>query len=129
MLLLIAKVIIILFGLFIISIGILMLVSPERARNILKKAGSTPFINYAEITFRLFPAISLIIYSEFAIFPVAFKILGWFMLATSIVLYFVPRRLHHNYSLKSAEILKPVYVRLLSPVSILFGSLLIYGVS
>ena len=124
----IAKVIIILFGLFIISIGVLMLSSPQRARDILKKAGSTPFINYAEITFRIFPAISLIIYSELSVFPVAFRILGWFMLATSIVLYFVPRRQHHNYSLRSAEILQPVYIRLLSPVSILFGSLLIYGV-
>ncbi|HSP39897.1 MAG TPA: hypothetical protein VLN46_00590, partial [Gillisia sp.] len=81
------------------------------------------------ITLRLFPAISLIIYSELSAFPVAFRILGWFMLVTSIVLYFVPRSMHHNYSLKSARILQPVYVRLLSPVSILFGSLLIYGVS
>lgn len=124
-----AKVIIILFGLYIISIGILMFVSPQRARDILKKAGSTPFINYAEITLRIFPAIGLIIYSELSAFPVAFNLLGWFMLATSIVLYFVPRRIHHNYSLRSAEILQPLYVRLLSPLSILFGSLLIYGVS
>jgi len=124
----IAKFIIILFGLFIFFIGILMLVFPQRAREILKKAGSTPFINYTEITLRLFPAVSLVIYSELSSFPVAFKVLGWFMLATSFVLYFVPRAMHHNYSLKSAEILKRIYVRLLSPVSILFGWLLIYGV-
>ena len=124
----IAKWTVILFGMFIICVGFLMLFAPYKARETLRKAGSTNFINYAEITIRMIPAIGLILYSEYSKYPEAFKIFGWFMLATSIVLYFVPREIHHSYSLKSADILKPLYFRLLSPFAILFGSAIIYCV-
>jgi uncharacterized membrane protein YfcA len=124
----IAKWVVILFGMFIIYTGFLMLFAPEKARATLRKAGSTNFINYAEITIRMIPAIGMIIYSDYSKYPEAFKIFGWFMLGTSIVLYFVPRKLHHSYSLKSAEILKPLYFRLLSPITLTFGSAIIYCV-
>ncbi|MDZ4716740.1 MAG: hypothetical protein SH819_14840 [Cytophagales bacterium] len=123
-----AKWTVILFGMYIISAGLLMLFAPAKAREILRKAGSTNFINYTEITIRIIPAVGLMLYSEYSKYPDAFNMLGGFMLGTSLVLYFVPRELHHRYSLKSAEILKPLYVRLLSPLAFIFGSVIIYGV-
>ena len=124
-----AKLIVIAFGIFIISSGLLMLFMPAKARQILRKAGSTNFINYAEITIRMIPATGLILASEFSKFSLFFKTLGWFMLITSLILYFVPRCLHHNYSLKSAEILKPLYFQMISPLAFLFGVILIYAVA
>lgn len=126
---LIAKSIIIIFGIFIISSGLLMLFAPEKARQILRKAGSTNFINYAEITLRIIPAIGLILAAEVSKFPEFFKILGWFMLITSLILYFVPRRLHHGYSVKCADIIKPFYFQIISPLAFLFGFILIYAVT
>jgi hypothetical protein len=123
-----AKWTVVLFGVFIICVGFLMLFAPQQARKVLIGAGSTNFINYAEITIRMIPAGALIVYAEFSRYPAAFLALGWFMLMTSAVLYFVPRRIHHSYSLKSADLLKPVYVRLLAPFAFVFGSALIYGV-
>jgi len=125
----IAKWIVIFFGLFIIFIGFIMLIYPKKARSTLRKAGSTNFINYAEITIRLIPAIALILYAKLSKFPDAFKIFGWIMLITSLVLYFVPRKIHHKFSVKSADILKPIYFRLISPFAFLFGGLIIYNVS
>ncbi len=125
---LLAKWIVIFFGLYIICAGLLMLFAPKKARETLRKAGSTNFINYAEITIRMIPAIGLILYADYSRYPDVFKVFGWFMLGTSIVLYFVPRKLHHSYSLKSAEILKPVYFQLLSPLAFLFGAAIIYSV-
>ncbi len=125
----IAKWIVIFFGLFIIFIGFIMLIYPKKVRSTLRKAGSTNFINYAEITIRLIPAIALILCAELSKFPDAFKIFGWTMLITSLVLYFVPRKIHHKFSKKSADILKPIYFRLISPIAILFGGLIIYNVS
>lgn len=119
---------VILFGLFFIATGLLMLFAPKKAREILKKAGSTNLINYTEITVRMIPAMGLIGYADYSRFPEIFNIVGWFMLATSIVLYLVPRTWHHKYSLKSAEILKPVYFQIISPFSIIIGSLIIYAV-
>ncbi|CAM3952967.1 hypothetical protein FLAN108750_00995 [Flavobacterium antarcticum] len=123
-----SKWIITLFGTFIIFIGFLMLIAPVKARNTLKKAGSTNFINYTEITLRLIPAIALIICSETAKFPVTFKTFGWVMLITSLILYAAPRKLHHHFSMKSAEILKPFYFQLLAPFAFLLGGFLIYSI-
>jgi uncharacterized membrane protein YfcA len=123
-----AKWVVILFGAFIIYIGLLMFFAPEKARATLMKAGSTNFINYAEITIRMIPALAMILYADFSKYPDVFKLFGWFMLGTSLILYFVPRKLHHGFSLRAAEILKPHYVRWLSPFSLLFGLAIIYCV-
>ena len=123
-----AKWTIILFGIFFICVGLLMLFNPKKANAILRKAGSTNFINYAEITIRIVPAVGLILSADISKFPDIFKIFGWFMLLTSLVLYFVPRQLHHNFSVKAAEILKPFYFQLISRFSFLIGTLLIYSV-
>lgn len=105
-----------------------MLFKPQKATEILRKAGSTNFINYAEITLRLIPAAALILAADVSKFPEVFKIFGWFMLCTSFVLYFVPRQLHHNFSTKAANFLKPLYFQLISPFAFLIGILIIYSV-
>lgn len=125
---LLSKYTIILFGVFIISVGFLMFLNPKRALETLRKAGSTNFINYAEITIRMIPAFAMLFYADFSKSPEIYKIFGGFMIGTSLVLYLVPRRIHHNYALKCSEILKPKYVSLLAPFSVLFGILVIYGV-
>lgn len=124
----IAQSIVIIFGIFLLGVGFLMLLAPARARAILRKAGSTYLINYAEITIRMIPAIGLILYADFSKFPEGFRLFGWFMLLTSFVLYFVPRRIHHGYALKCADVLRPFYIRLLSPFSMIFGLAIIYSV-
>ncbi|MDT8414792.1 MAG: hypothetical protein RQ735_05380, partial [Flavobacteriaceae bacterium] len=101
---------------------------PQKANQILRKAGSTPFINYAEITIRMIPAVALILSADISKYPDIFKLLGWFMLLTSLVLYFVPRQLHHNFSVKAANILKPLYFQFLSPFAFIIGIFIIYSV-
>ena len=125
---LIAKYIVILFGVFLIGVGLLMLLSPTNARQYLRKAGSTNLINYSEITIRMIPAAGLVLYSELSKYPEIFRVFGWFMIATSLVLYLVPRRIHHTYALWCADILTPTYIRLTSPFSILFGCAILYSV-
>ena len=127
MIVFLAKWVVIFFGIFIIIIAFVMLFKPTKARNTLRKAGSTNFINYAEITLRLIPAIALIIYAELSKFPLAFNVFGWIMLITSLILYLVPRRIHHKFSMKSADILKPFYFQLISPFAFIFGGLILYN--
>jgi hypothetical protein len=123
-----AKWTVVLFGVFFIATGVLMLFAPAKARQILRKAGSTNMINYTEITVRMIPAAGLIGYADYSRFPEVFSVVGWFILGTSVVLYFVPRKWHHSYSLKSAEILKPIYFQIISPFSMVIGLLIIYAV-
>ena len=69
---LIAKYIVIPFGVFLIGVGLLMLLSPTNARAYLRKAGSTNLINYSEITIRMIPAAGLVLYSELSKYPEIF---------------------------------------------------------
>jgi hypothetical protein len=125
----IAKWVVLFFGIFIILSGCIMLLFPKKAGDVLRKAGSTNFINYAEITIRLIPAIALIFYADSSKFPAAFTIFGWIMLSTSFMLYFIPRKTHHTFSVKCATILKPIYFRLISPVAFLLGGMIIYNLN
>lgn len=125
----VAKWTVIIFGFFFICAGLTMLFNPQKAREVLRKAGSTNFINYAEITLRMIPAIALILSADISSYPVAFKTFGWFMICTSLVLYFVPREMHHNFSIKAANILQPLYFQLISPLAFIIGILIIYSVT
>ena len=120
--------IVLFFGLFFIVVSGIMLLKPNTARATLRKAGSTAFINYAEITLRMIPAAGLILAAENSKFPDVFKIVGWFMLVTSFILYFVPRKFHHQFSNKCADILLPIYFQLISPFALLIGLIIIYSV-
>ena len=124
----ISKWILIIFGIFFIFVGVIMLFKPKTARATLRKAGSTNFINYTEITVRMIPAIALIIFSESSSYPDLLRLIGWFMLLTSFVLYFVPRKLHHNFSNKCADILKPQYFLLIAPFALIIGIIIILSV-
>ena len=123
----ISKYIVQLFGLFFIAVGLFMLSKPITARAFLRKSGSTNLINYTEITLRMIPAIGLILASSMSKFSNLLLVFGWFMLGTSLVLYFVPRNLHHNFSNKAADFLKPQYFLLIAPFSIAIGFFLFLG--
>ncbi len=124
----IAKYLVLAFGLFIIGVGFLMLFDPIRAREILRKAGSTPLINYGELLLRMIPAAGLILSAPVSKYPPFFELLGWFMIGTSVFLILLPRKYHHAYALKSAEILTPVRLRAISPLSFIFGGVLFYAI-
>lgn len=105
-----------------------MLSNPTKSRAILRKAGSTALINYAEITLRMIPAIGLILAADISLYPLLFKLFGWFMFGTSLVLYTVPRKLHHAFANKCADILQPYFFLIFAPLSAAIGYFLIFEV-
>lgn len=128
MLELLAKFTIIGFGFFFIFTGLLMFFQPQKIRSILQKAGSTTFINYTELAIRMIPGLAFLVYAESSKFSIAFQIIGWFILISSLILMIVPRKLHHKFSTSAADILKPLYFQFISPFSILIGILIISSV-
>jgi uncharacterized membrane protein YfcA len=122
-----AKFTVIAFGLFIIFCGFLMLFAPQKANDYLRKFGSTNFINYTELFIRILIGVAIIYASDISKFPDIFKIFGWFMVISGIILCCVPRRIHHNFSVQAAETLKPFYFQLISPFSFLFGAAIVYS--
>lgn len=123
-----AKFTIIIFGLFFILVGFLMLFNPNKTRSILRKAGSTNLINYGEITIRMIPATALIIYADQSKYIELFKFFGWFMIISSLVLFLLPKRIHHNFSNKAADMIKPLCFQFISFFSFIIGGFIIYCV-
>jgi len=120
--------IVVLFGLFFIVSGFLMLLRPEWVRRTIAKAGSTNLINYAEISLRLIPGAALILASDAANYPEPFWWAGWFIVASSGVLFFVPPRLHNAYSVRSAQMLTPTLLRIIFPFALLIGGCIVWNV-
>lgn len=121
----IAKCIILLFGLFLVYSGFLMFFKSEKVREIIAKAGSSFFINYAELISRLLIGVCFIISSKEVVYELYFKIFGYFLIGSAILLMLVPIKTHHNFAKNAAEKLKPIYLKMCTPFSILFGVLII----
>lgn len=126
MILIIAKGIVILFAIVFLLAGGIMFIRPLLFRSWIAKAGSTPLINYGEITIRLIPAIAMVYVAPETKLPLFFQLFGWIMIVTSLVLYVTPRKSHHQLSLGFAEKLKPVYLQCIAPLAFLIGMGLIY---
>ena len=124
----IAKCIIVLFGLFLVYAGFLMFFKPEKVREIIGKAGSTYLINYTELCIRLVIGIAFLITSFFSIYELQFKIIGYFLMISALLLMLVPIKTHNNFAKNAAEKLKPIYLKICAPFAILFGCVMIYCV-
>ncbi len=125
----IAQFTLIIFGIFLIGSGFLMLLKPTVVRRMVRKAGSTALIHYTELSFRMVPAISFILYADYSHYPTSFKFIGWYILVTSIILMFIPHILHNKISNQFADFLTPGIFQLFSPLAFILGGLLIYVVS
>ena len=110
------------------SVDIVPIVIERGTSAFAKKARTFEVTPLGTEPIRIIPAVALILYANLAKFPEAFKIFGWIMLITSLVLYLVPRKIHHQFSMKSADMLKPIYFQLISPFAFLIGGLIIYNV-
>ncbi|QBA64969.1 hypothetical protein [Muriicola soli] len=124
---LLSQILVVFFGIFLITVGFLMLLTPNRIWRILNKAASTPLIHFGELSLRMIPAAGLIIYAPHSTFPDILQILGWFMLATSIILMLLPRAWHYAYAQKCANMLSPYTIRLIAPLSFAFGGFVLFA--
>lgn len=120
-----AKYTVILFGFFLIGVGFLMIFKPEKTKEIITKAGSTYLINYTELGIRLLIGIAFVLSSELANYKLQFKVIGYFLIVSALVLMCLPIKLHNKFSRKEANQLKPIYLKIVGPISIFFGIILI----
>lgn len=118
--------VVIVFGLFLIWSGFLMFLKPEKVKKIIATAGSTYFINYAELTIRLI--IGLAFVKVKSNFELVYNVFGYFLVFSALVLMLVPIKMHNRFSVKASNILKPSYLKFFAPISVIIGMLVIYGI-
>jgi uncharacterized protein YjeT (DUF2065 family) len=122
----VAFLLIILFGIFLIFCGFIMFFYPEKAKQIISKAGSSYLLNFAELIPRCIIGIAFI----FVVtkFEIVYNYIGYFLIVTSIFLMILPIKKHNQFSKMASDYLKPIYLKFFAPISIVFGILLIYGI-
>jgi len=123
----VAPLMIMVFGLFLVGVSCLMLANPPTAIRFLDQFASTTFINLLEATLLIIFGAAFIWYAEFSKFPNTLWVFGLLLIVPGVGIYLVPREWHRRYGVWSTKLVTP-YLRLLAPLSLLFGVLLIYAV-
>jgi hypothetical protein len=123
-----AKIIVVLFGFWLIGVSVLMIYRPHTALAGLRKMASTNLINYSEITLRMIVGIAFLLTANSMPYAWFFNFFGWFLVISAGVLYCVPRQWHANYAQYWAGKLSVFYVRALAPLSIAAGVFIIKSI-
>lgn len=115
-----------LFSLFLVWSGVMMFFKPNKVKNIIGLAGSTLFVNYAELSIRLVIGIAFVFVKTK--YKLTYSYIGYFLIISALILMLVPIKKHNKFSLYASEKLKPIYLNFFAPISILMGILIIYGI-
>lgn len=125
---LIAHLVGLLAGAWLMALGVWMGLVPRRGLAALAAMGSSPAIHFGEMTVRLLIGAALVVAGPTSRFPVVIALIGAFLVVSAIVLMVLPRRWHAAYSTWWAARIPVIAVRIIAPLSILGGLLLIWSV-
>jgi len=114
-------------GLFFIALGSTSLLAPRRASQFLLGFAGSPSKHYAELALRFFVGGCLVASAPRMLFPSAFSLFGWVVLATTAALLLVPWRWHHRFAARAV----PAALRFLPLIgvsSVALGGLVLVAV-
>ena len=114
-------------GVWLIGLSLFMLVRPQASLAALAAMGGTPLIHFGEMALRIVAGAALVLASEGSRFPLGIALIGWFLIASAVVLIVLPRRWHAGYSTWWAKRIPVWAVRLSAVVSIIAGGVLIWA--
>src|SRR5579871_4000571 len=122
---LVAAVVVVTFGLFLIGLTGVVFIRPAVAERFFTAFASSAKAHYAEQAFRLTIGASLVVISPTMWQPNLFRIIGWAILISSVLLILTPWQWHHRFG---THVLPRVirFMRLFAIGLLLFGMLLIY---
>ena len=125
---LLAAIVVVACGLFLIGLTGVIFAKPARAERFLMSFASSARAHYVEQAFRLLIGASLVVLSPDMWQTDIFRIIGWAIVVSSIALILIPWRWHHRLGLRVLpKIVR--HMRLYAVGLFAFGALLLYGVS
>ena len=116
------RIIVLIFGLWMLLVSVMMLSYPQKALNALRKFASTNLINYTELGLRFSVGMAFMGLAPFTDYSSALKVCGAFLIITAIILMLIPRRWHHSYAVWWADKLKPWQIQMATPLSFAVGA-------
>ena len=114
-------------GLWLIGLSAFMLAAPRRALMALAAMGGTTTVHFGEMVVRGAAGAALVLAAEGSRFPQPLALIGGFLTVSAVVLMVLPRRWHVAYSTWWAQRIPTVAVRLLAPISLIAGGVLVWS--
>lgn len=121
------KVLILLFALFLIILSVIMMVNSKWGRKFLESFASSAKAHYTEMAIRLVFGASLILHQSYDHYGYYLQLLGWVVVITTIGLLVFPWRWHHKFA---SKVIPPVirFMKLYALMLLVFGIMLIWVV-
>lgn len=94
----IALVLVLLAGLYLIGLAVVSVVLPQKGRVFLSGMASSAFAHYFEVLVRIVMGAALVIYAPLMMFASLFLVFGWVLIVTTVALLAVPWRWHHRFA-------------------------------
>jgi hypothetical protein len=125
--LLVAGIVVVGFGIFLIGLAGVVFVKAELAERFFKSFASSARAHYIEQAFRLLIGSSIVVFSPAMWHADLFRLVGWVIVVTTVGLLLMPWRWHHRFG-EWAIPLVLHYMRLYAVGLLAFGAFLLYGV-
>jgi hypothetical protein len=123
---LLARIVVILFGLFLIGLAGLVFAKPMHAENFFSSFASSARTHYVEQILRLLIGASLIVLSPTMWHSGVFRLIGWAIVIPSVVLLLIPWQWHHRFGERVLPMLVR-HMRLYAVGLLSFGALILFG--
>jgi hypothetical protein len=119
-------------GFWLVAVAVLMAARPRHCLDLLAKMASSLEasnwrLNLTEQGLRLLAGAALIVRSPASKLPLVFEVVGWLIVASSVVILAAPVRWHGAYGAWWSRRLTPPVIRILSPIPAVAGAGLIYA--
>lgn len=95
---LLATILVWLTGLYLISVALVKLLAPYRAKRFLGGFASSAFTHYLELGLRVVTGAAILQYAPQMLFSKFLVIFGWILVVTSVVLFAVPWQWHQRFA-------------------------------
>ena len=95
---LLASILVLLTGLYLIGLAVVLLLSPARATRFLGGFASSAFAHYLELVLRLTVGVAILLYAPQMLFSKFFVICGWILVVTTVGLFAVPWQWHQRFA-------------------------------
>jgi hypothetical protein len=124
---LVAAVVVVVFGLFLIAFLGVVFANPAIAERFLKSFASSARTHYIEQILRLLVGAALVVLASAMWQPSVFRLIGWAIVVSSAALMCLPWQWHHRFGVRVLPLVLR-HLRLYAAGAFAFGALLLYGV-
>ena len=114
-------------GAWLVAVGGMMALRPQRALHILSLTATSHRVNLSEQVPRLIAGLAMLVRAEASKLPLMFEVAGGFIAASSLVLMVIPLAWHNGYAVWWAKRIPTMSVRAIAPFSVLGGVGLVYA--